>query len=146
MAMVPLMLAESFVVDFPGGKPESHPVPAIYLTPQLRSARSLVSLPEYRGMPDWFLGGDYLYYSTVHWRPIVNGFGRAEPPSHADVVETVREFPRSIPAMRDLGIQYVVVHAGRLPDRGRQLLDAAGQRGDCRLVAQIDSDYLFEIL
>lgn len=141
----PLMLAEWFVVDFPAGKPQTHPVPAIYLTPQVQTARSLVSLPEYRGRPDWFLGGDYLYYSTAHWRPIVNGFGRTEPPGHEAVIDTVRMFPASAPAMRELGIQYVVVHADRFPDRGRAILDAAQECASCRLVAQIESDYLFEI-
>jgi hypothetical protein len=142
----PLILFESFVVDFPAGKPDPHPVPAIYRTPQVRAARSLVSLPEYRGRPDWFLGGDYLYYSTAHWRPIANGFGRTEPPGHGEIVETVRLFPSSIPAMRELGIQYVVVHADRFPDKGRAILDAALARRDCRLAARIGSDSLFEIL
>ena len=143
---VPLILVESFVVDFPAGKPESHPVPAIYSTPQVRSARALVSLPEYRGMPDWFLGGDYLYYSTEHGRPIVNGFGRAEPPGHAEAVDIVRRFPESVPAIRDLGVQYVVVHGSRFSDGGREIVEAARHRTDCRLVAQIGSDYLYEIL
>ena len=79
-AIVPLMLLEWFVVDFPAGKPEVHPIPAIYRTPEVRAARAIASLPEYRDRPDWFMGGDYLYYSTAHWRPIVNGFGRSEPP------------------------------------------------------------------
>jgi hypothetical protein len=143
---VPVMLLESFVVDFPGGKPESHRVPAIYRVPQLQSARSLVSLPDYRARPDWFLGGDYLFYSTEHWIPIVNGFGRTEPPNHAAVVETVRRFPESIAAMRELGIQFVVVHADRLPDRGHAMIEAARANPGCRLVALRGSDYLFEIL
>ena len=141
----PLILFESFVVNFPAGKPDPHPVPAIYRTPQVQAARSLVSLPEYRARPDWFLGGDYLYYSTAHWRPIVNGFGRTEPAGHEEIVETVRRFPSSIPAMRELGLQYVVVHADRFPDKAQALLDAALVRSDCRLAARIGSDYLFEI-
>jgi hypothetical protein len=145
-AAAPLILLESFVVNFPAGKPDPHPVPAIYRTPHVQAARSLVSLPEYRGMPDWFRGGDYLYYSTAHWRPIVNGFGRTEPPGHGQIVETVRRFPSSIPAMRELGIEYVVVHADRFPDKAEALLAAALARSDCRLAARIGSDYLFEIL
>jgi hypothetical protein len=104
------------------------------------------SLPDYSGQPDWFLGGDYLYYSTAHWRPIVNGFGRTEPPGHGEIISTVRMFPESAPALRRIGIQYVIVHGNRLPGGGRAIIDAARRRTDCRLVRQVGSDYLFEIL
>ncbi|MBF8300675.1 MAG: hypothetical protein HW394_1045, partial [Acidobacteria bacterium] len=145
-ALVPLMLMEWFVVGFPAGKPAPYPVPAIYQTPQVRSARSLVSLPEYAGTPEWFNGADYLYYSTVHWRPIVNGFGRAQPVGYSDVLAHVRNFPSSAADLRALGVQYVVVHAGRLPDGARDMLAAARASANCRLVLRLGSDYLFEIL
>jgi len=145
-ALVPLMLMEWFVVGFPAGKPVPHPVPAIYQTPQVRSARSLVSLPEYAGTPEWFNGADYLYYSTVHWRPIVNGFGRAQPADYSQVLAHVRNFPSSAADLRALGVQYVVVHAERFPDRARDMLAAAQASVSCRLVLQLGSDYLFEIL
>lgn len=146
LALVPLMLMEWFVVGFPAGKPVPYPVPAIYQTPQVRSARSLVSLPEYANTPEWVLGADYLYYSTVHWRPIVNGFGRAQPANYADVLTRVRNFPSSADDLRALGVQYVVLHADRFPDGARDMLAAAQASVSCRLVLQIGSDYLFEIL
>jgi hypothetical protein len=146
LAAVPVMLLEWFVVDFPAGKPVPQPVPAIYMTPHVRAARSLVSLPEYRETERWFLGGDYLYYSTVHWRPIVNGFGRAEPPAHAEVVKTVRAFPGTAQEMRKLGVQYVVLHADRYPDHGEAILAEARTHRACRLITQIGSDYLFELI
>lgn len=144
--VVPLMLAEWFVVDFPGGKPEVHPIPAIYRSMELRDARALVSLPEYRDQPDWFKGGDYLYYSTAHWRPIVNGFGRSEPPTQPEVVAKVRAFASDPAAVRALGVQYVVVHADRLARDDRGIVEAAKANPLCRLVAQIGADYLFEML
>ncbi|MGE0445282.1 MAG: hypothetical protein AB7P99_08630 [Vicinamibacterales bacterium] len=146
LALVPLMLAEWFVVEFPAGKPAPHAIPAIYQTAEVRGARSLVSLPEYTDSVEWVRGANYLLYSTVHWRPIVNGFGRTMPPGHGGVVATVRAFPESIPRMRALGIQYVVVHADRFPDAAASLLAAAEGRADCRLVRRIDTDYLFELL
>jgi hypothetical protein len=112
----------------------------------VRSARSLVSLPEYSNQPDWVRGGDYLLYATAHWRPTVNGFGRTEPPGHDEVVATVRAFPDSIPEMRRLGIQYVVVHAARFPDGAAGLLAKAEGRADCRLARRLGSDYLFQIV
>jgi hypothetical protein len=111
----------------------------------VRNARALVSLPDYWERPDWFVGGDYLLYSTAHWRPIVNGFGRTAPPGYNAVLATVRAFPASAAAMRALGIQYVIVHAARFPDGARSVLDAAATQPGCRLVGQIGSDYLFEL-
>jgi hypothetical protein len=145
LALIPLMLLEWFVVDFPAGKPRPLPIAAIYRAPQLANARALVSLPDYWAQPDWFRGGDYLYYSTAHWRPIVNGFGRTAPAGYDRVLATVRAFPASVPQMRELGIQYVVVHAARYPDHAGDMLAAAAARPDCRLVQRSGDDYLFEI-
>ena len=145
-ALVPLMLLEWFVVGFPGGKPEVHPIPAIYRTAEVRGARAIASLPEYRDRQDWFLGGDYLYYSTAHWRPIVNGFGRSEPPTQPEVVARIRAFASDPAAVAALGVQYVVVHAARLPSEDRGIVDAARANPGCRLAAQIGDDYLFEVL
>ena len=143
--LVPLMLLEWFVVDFPAGSPVPQPVPAIYRTPQVQSARSLVSLPDYRGTDEWFRGADYLYYATAHWRPIVNGFGRTEPPGHAEMIGLARAFPISAPALNALGVQYVVVHGDRFADGAGAMVAAAQERADCHLVAQVGNDYLFEI-
>ncbi len=146
LAVVPLMLAEWFVIGFPAGKPAPHEVPPIYQTTEVRSARSLVSLPEYFGTPEWVLGGDYLYYSMVHWRPIVNGFGRTEPDGYSDLVDQVRDFPHTALALRRLGLQYVVFHAERYPNHGKDILAAAQASTGCRLVRQLGDDYLFELL
>jgi hypothetical protein len=146
LALVPLMLAEWFVVGFPGGPPVPHPVPGVYRTPEVRSATAIASLPEYTGLPEWFNGADYLYYSTAHWRPIVNGFGRSEPTDHAAIVAGLRDFPARAGELRRIGVQYVVVHAGRFSDRAATLLAAARASAGCRLVRAIDSDYLFEML
>ena len=146
VVLIPVMLVEWFVVGFPGGKPEVHPIPAIYRTPEVRAARAIASLPEYRDRQDWFLGGDYLYYSTAHWRPIVNGFGRSEPSNQPEVIAAIRSFASDPEAVRALGVQYVVVHADRLAPEERGIIDAARANPRCRLVKQIDSDYLFEML
>ena len=144
--LVPLMLAEWFVVGFPSGKPEPEGIPSIYLTPQVRSARAIASLPEYRDRVDWFKGSDYLYYSTAHWRPIVNGFGRSEPENQATVIQAVRGFAVDPAPARALGVQYVVVHSARLEGAERRLVDTALGNPLCRLASQVGDDYLFELL
>jgi hypothetical protein len=144
-AIVPVMLGEWYVVGFPAGKPQPVGVPAIYLTPEIRTARSIVSLPDYRGTPEWHLNADYLYYSTTHWRPIVNGFGRAEPPGYADLVDIARRFPTTARELRALGVHYVVIHADRFPDGAEAMLAAARTHPECRLVSRIGADYLFAV-
>ena len=146
LAVVPLMLAEWFVVGFPAGKPSPYPVPAIYQSAELRSANALVSLPEYFGTPEWVFGGDYLYYSMSHWRPIVNGFGRTTPDGYADLVAQVRDFPHRAAELRGLGVQYVVVHAERYPNHGHDILAAARASAGCHLVRQVGDDYLFALV
>jgi len=145
LALAPMMLFESFVVDFPAGKPQPFEVPPIYRTPEVMAARSLVSLPEYTDAPDWFNGADYLYFSMLHWRPIVNGFGRTQPESHPAFLQRVRRFPADLAALREAHVQYVLLHADRYPDGARSILAAAMTNVDCRLVRRIGSDYLFEV-
>jgi hypothetical protein len=140
-----LILAESYVVNFPAGRPEPQLVPPIYRTAQVQSARALVSLPEYQGTERWFLGANYFYYSTVHWRPIVNGFGRTEPARHEETVQSLHAFPAGADRLRDLGVQYVVVHADRFPNQGMEVIAATRASADYRLITSIGSDYLFEV-
>lgn len=146
LVLIPLILAEYFVVGFPAGRPEPQAVPAIYLTPEARSARALVSIPEYEGTDTWFLGGNYLYYSTFHWRPIVNGFGRTAPEGHSAIVQSLHDFPANPEPLRETGVQYVVMHADRFPNHGEAMLTAARASADYRLVRQVGPDYLFEVV
>jgi hypothetical protein len=147
IALLPLMLSEWYVVGFPNGKPQPVAIPAIYRTREVRTARALVSLPSYRGTAEWFLEADYLYYSTLHWRPIVNGFGRAEPPDHAHVVSHMNAFPgpNNARTMRELGIEYVVVHTARYSDGAPELIRVASESPEYELAARVGPDYLFRV-
>jgi hypothetical protein len=145
---LPVMASEWYVVKFPGGRPQPFPIPAIYRSEPLAGARAIVSLPDYDGRPDWYLGGDYLYFSTAHWRPIVNGFGRTQPPGHSRVLSHMRAFPgpNNARTMRDLGIEYVVFHAARQPAEAESIIREALQIGEYELVEQVGTDYLFRVL
>jgi hypothetical protein len=147
LAALPLMLSEWYVVGFPGGKPSPFPVPAIYHVDAIQTAHAIVSLPDYRGTQAWFKGADYLYFSTAHWRPIVNGFGRAEPPDHGHVISQMNAFPgpNNARAMRRLGVEYVVFHAARLGVEGADVERSVLSTGEYDLVTRIGSDYLFKV-
>jgi hypothetical protein len=142
-----MMLSEWFVVGFPLGKPQPFEIAAIHRVPELQQARALVSLPDYRGTPEWYFGSDYLFYSMVHWRPIVNGFGRAEPPGHSSVVSHMRAFPgpNNVRTMRRLGIEYLILHGDRYGAGAADVVREALQMQEYVLVARVGSDYLFRV-
>jgi hypothetical protein len=145
--LVAAVLGESFVVNFPSGKPQPFPTPMVYEQLASRPAGALLSLPTYRGTPEAFRETDYLLFATRHWRPIVNGFGRQEPPSHSRRMDVLGRFPQSeaVELMRSLGIRHAILHtrrASELADRVRQ----ASESNALRLITAAEGDFLFEIV
>ena len=96
--------------------------------------------------PEWVFGANYLYYSMSHWRPIVNGFGRTEPPGYDRTLLLLENFPAQASALHAMGLQYVIVNADQYPNHGQAILAAARGSTGCRLVLQIGTDYLFELI
>ena len=145
--LLPLMLSEWYVVGFPNGKPQPFDIAPIYRDPHLRTARAIVSLPDYRATAEWWAGSDYLLYSMAHWRPIVNGFGRSEPPEHFRVVSHMRAFPgpNNVRTMRRLGVEYLVLHAERYGSGVDEVLRVAMAMPEYTLVARVGQDYLFRV-
>src|SRR6185436_106967 len=65
--------------------------------------------------------------STVHWRPLVNGYAGVFPASYAGDVATLNTFPApaAIARLRALYVRYVIVNLGQYPDGERARLAAA---------------------
>jgi hypothetical protein len=57
-----------------------------------------------------------VYYSTVHWRPILNGYSGFFPPHYGQLAFALGELPRhpevSLHALRAAGATHVLVHEG----------------------------------
>ena len=87
------------------------------------------------------------YYSTAHWHPIVNGYARTEPPGYRDRITRIATFPSSdcADAMRAIGADYLVFHAGRYPGGAADRLEHAKSSSDFMLVGQSGSDYLYRV-
>lgn len=141
-----VFLAESFVVGFPAGKPMPFRVPAVYQHVASLPPGAVLSLPSYRGSPEGFREADYLYFSTVHWHPIANGFGRHEPLTHRDNLADMVRFPAPVAMnrLRQLRITYVVLHTAR-DERLREAASAAEGHADVRLLGRFGDDYLYEV-
>jgi hypothetical protein len=145
---IPLALCEFYVVKFPGGAPVPFPVPGIYKVVAMLPPGAVVSLPDFADTPIWFDEADYEYFSTVHWRPIANGYSRAAPPGFRALMNRLQTFPSpaAAAAMRDTRIAYVVLHTSRIREGGGELASKALASPDFRLVAQSATDYLFEVV
>jgi hypothetical protein len=93
-------------------------------------------------------GALHLYWSTLHWQPMVNGWGGFYPSGSFDLVDLGRRFP-SGPVVRRLraeGIRYVVVHLDRVRPRQRgELLAADPLPEGVRLAADFGADRVYEI-
>jgi len=61
---------------------------------------------------DASIEGRRAYYSTFHWRPIVNGYSGNFPPSYLMRLDRLREFPsdRALRQLRLDDVTYVIVH------------------------------------
>ena len=145
-ALLAFFFVESFVVAFPAGKPQPMPVPTIYQLLAACDGGPVLSLPTYRGTPEAFRESDYLLFSTAHWLPSVNGFGRQEPIGHAERMAILAVFPapESLALLREMRVRYVVVHTRRATEL-RPRAEAARTSDAVRLVHSADGDFLFEV-
>jgi hypothetical protein len=55
----------------------------------------------------------YMYFSTVHWRPLLNGYSGFFPPSYEELVSRLRDFPSrdSIEYLRGRRVRYLLLHS-----------------------------------
>jgi hypothetical protein len=80
----------------------------------------------------------YLYLSTFHWHPIVNGNSGWAPPSYLELLKQERDFPsdESIAYLRQRGVDYIGLHgAFTNATRYRHTAELLDARGDLALVA-----------
>jgi hypothetical protein len=146
--LLPFMLGEWYLVDFPGGPPQPERIPAVYRQLAVLPAHAVVSLPDYIGGPEWFFESDYQYYSTAHWHPILNGYARTEPPGYRERMARISTFPSHdcAQAMREVAADYVVFHASRYAaGAAAERIDRAKSGGDFELVGRSGSDYLYRV-
>ena len=113
----------------------------------------VVKLPLHHGRR-FNRNGFFLLGSTVHWRPMVNGYGNSRPQNFEEIAGVIARFPAfsAVARLRSLGVRYVVVHsdrAERVPAhvRGRRQihLPRTDGRSDVVLIAYDGPDRLYRI-
>lgn len=89
--------------------PREEELPAVYgWIRNEPDVKALLELPIY---PD-FRESQYLYASTVHWKPIANGYSGYMPLSHQMLTSRIRFLPggATLELLRGWGISHLVVH------------------------------------
>jgi hypothetical protein len=73
------------------------------------SVKAVIELPIYKDARET----RYIYFSTLHWKPLANGFSGYDPPSHRRLTSKIRFLPdeAGLDLMRELWISHMVVHA-----------------------------------
>lgn len=92
-----------------------------------------------------------MYYSTVHWKPLVNGYSGWWPNDYWELVGRLRHFPtsRSLRFLLERApVRYVVVHYDKIPQPRRRLLEAEMHRYRERMPVRFrfGDDVVYEIL
>ena len=95
-----------------------------------------------------FLNAEYVFNSTAHWRPLMNGYSGYTPGTYRELVKTFWDFPapHAVEAMRAAGATHLMVHARRFgADDGQTLRDALANPRLERVAVGRDDITLFRI-
>ena len=84
-----------------------------------------------------FKNADYVLASTLHWRPLMNGYSGYVPESYVRYADEFGSFPsdEAVRAMRRAGVTHVMVHLTRLERDGPEFERRLGAREDLELLA-----------
>ncbi len=132
-----------------GPVPREEDFPAVYRWIAREPAvRSLIELPIHEDARE----NQYIYYSTLHWKPLANGYSGYMPPAHERITERIRFLPEQdgLDLLRELGISHLVMHA-ESPKREAALRDwetrfASGEDRQVERVYQADDAWVYRLL
>ena len=121
-------------------------LPAVYTAVDRQAADAvLVELP--LGQPDFDLRA--MYYSTFHWRALVNGYSGFTPAHYGPLVAalggTAVDAERAWAALRGAGATAVIVHEGAYLDGAGARLSLALRERGAQEVARDGSDVLLAL-
>jgi hypothetical protein len=83
-----------------------------------------VELPFYWSRHDFPRHARYMFNSTYHWQPLINGYSDHIPADFRAMVVPVSSFPtlESFHILKELGARYAVFHLGYYDHRSREKL------------------------
>lgn len=155
-ALVAMALVAGALFEFQTGSlaralPEAPTIPAVYAElAKAPSPGAVLELPIHEGeaiieesLP--------MFYSTVHWKPLVNGYSGWWPNDYWELVGRLRHFPtsRSLRFLLERApVRYVVVHYDKIPEPRRRRLEADMERYRERMPVRfrVGDDVVYEIV
>jgi hypothetical protein len=86
-------------------------IPAVYRWLAAEKPGPMIEVPLGRG-EDY----QYMYFSTYHWLPLVNGWSGFIPPTYGQTVQAFQALPsrQAVESLSAMGVKAMVVHLGRL--------------------------------
>lgn len=91
----------------------------------------------------------YMFYSTYHWKKLVNGYSGFVPDYYSGTMKELLSFPshESINLLKNLEVKYVVVHAKYINESRWNRMRALSKDYDREIHLKIsfDDDYVYEI-
>lgn len=106
-------------------------------------------------MPFWWdsadvpRNADYMLASTIHWKPLLNGYSGFTPSSYrrrADILWYFPFRPASFDALDRAGVRYVVLHLEEYGSQRREALDLIAASGRLRIVERAGDAVLYEFV
>jgi hypothetical protein len=91
----------------------------------------------------------YLFWSTSHFQPLVNGYATLIPPVYAELHRELEGLPdeRGLAALRRFGIRYVILHRDLyLRERAAKLEAAFDAAAGLAMVHRTDSETVYQVI
>jgi hypothetical protein len=118
--MCAIILLEYRVDPLPLTPHHNEPPPLYVLLAQLpRGVVAEFPMPKPNALPH--LEPRYMYMSTFHWMPLVNGYSGFHPPSYLHRVGRMERFPNeaTVASLRRDNVRYIIVHENGHPEWDR---------------------------
>ena len=128
-AAIAVLLLEYWVAPLPLARYANTPPPLYaWLAAQPKGLVAEFPMP----LPNTLPGHDprYVYMSTFHWLPLLNGYSGYYPRSYIRRLDRLAGFPddASMEVLRSAGVRYVVVHSSGYTAEERQRVISAAAR------------------
>ena len=91
----------------------------------------------------------YMYYSTYHWKKLVNGYSGFFPSKYLEILKELQTFPsnESIYILQNLGVKYIIVHSGDIDQDKWNAMNSeiTNKYKNLKLIKVFDQDYVYRV-
>ena len=149
-----LILAENLYIPIPStAMPVQQEIPDVYKWLANETDNSaIIEMPTGYFTQDgnnfWY-DARYLYYSTYHWKYLVNGYSGFLPDTYFDVLRDLQTFPsnESFNILQATGVKYIIIHKDKMdPIKSSQIeREISNYSKNIDLIKVFNYDYVYKI-